>query len=264
MAVENLMHDQEKETDMETTHQEVELEFTPGEEVIEGYDPTQDRAANYDQTKDPTLDPSTPSLKNTPEGKPGDVPAPEPEPEKEEPNVLDILQPVGAREQVIGHGEYERRYIQKPLSWMAKMRWIALVGGVLDKSMSGENALTVSNLMQAPSARGGTLTADDFRDADTFVQAVAKLVMYSPDFLTQSYCIWLNVPEYERELVGELMEMAEQDGGLSDTDGIALMTTFVAQNGEALRTLFQEVLPKFQRQVQATLSQGKRSPQSRP
>ena len=49
-----------------------------------------------------------------------------------------------SREQwTIGQGEFERTYVQRPLSFIAKMQWFSLVGEVLDKAMSGDNALTV-------------------------------------------------------------------------------------------------------------------------
>ena len=48
--------------------------------------------------------------------------------------------------------------------------------------MSGENALSINSLMSAPGASAESLTMQDFRNADTFVHAVGKLLVYAPGF----------------------------------------------------------------------------------
>lgn len=187
--------------------------------------------------------------------------------EQEKEDVLDTLIPKAApREWTIGKDEFERKYMQKPLSFVAKMQWFALVGEVLDKAMSGDNALTIGNLFSGPTARGtGALSMEDFRDADTFVQAVGKLVAFSPSFLMQSYCIWLNVPTYERDLVQDLMAQPEAEGGLSDEDGFEIIETFIDQNYEALERFFREKVPQLQKRIQARArpAQEATSPQSK-
>ncbi len=165
--------------------------------------------------------------------------------------VLGVLDQTGQREWGVGAGDYHRVYLQKPLSFIGKMKWLALVGGVLDKSMQGNGGLTVSSLLETP--QGTSLTPDAFRNADTFVQAISKLVMYSPDFMLDSWQIWLNVPSHEEELFKQVVSLPESEGGIGDNMAEQILLTFVAQNGEALRSFFSDRLPRLQRAVTATL-----------
>ena len=177
-------------------------------------------------------------------------------------DVVDILQPKkGARSWKIGKPPVEREYIQRPLSFIAKMQWFALVGDVLDKAMSGENALTIGNLMAVPGQRGSTFRMEDFRDADTFIQAVGKLIAVAPDFLVKSYCIWLSVPDYERDMAAELMALPEDEGGLSDDDGLEIIEIFIDQNYEALDAFFRDKLGQLQKRVEKRAEEARTASQ---
>lgn len=140
----------------------------------------------------------------------------------------------------------EREYIQKPLSFLGKIQFLSYVGEVLDKAMSGQNALQLGSLFEVPDYRSSTLSAQDFSDAQTFVQAVGKILVYAPDFLTKSYAIWLRVPEYEREWFADAME-----DSLSDDEGLDIIETFIDQNWETLQSFFSERLPKIRDRLSA-------------
>lgn len=177
-----------------------------------------------------------------------------PKQEKEEEDVLDILQPKAEpKTWVIGKGDYERTYVQKPLSFIAKMQWFSLVGEVLDRALSGPDGMRLGNLMSGPG--GQEFSPSDFREADTFVQAVGKLLAVAPDFLVNSYCIWLNVPDYERGVVAEIMQLPADEGGLSDDQGMEIIEVFIDQNYEALDSFFRESLGRLQRRVQARMEE---------
>jgi hypothetical protein len=163
-------------------------------------------------------------------------------------DYLDILQPKAEpKTWVIGKDDYERTYVQKPLSFIAKMQWFSLVGDVLDRALSGPDGMSLGNLLGGP---GGQFAPQDFREADTFVQAIGKLLAVAPDFLVNSYCIWLNVPDYERPAVAEIMMMPPDEGGLSDEQGLEIIEVFIDQNYEALDSFFRESLGRLQRRVQ--------------
>lgn len=182
-----------------------------------------------------------------------------------EEDVIDVLRPKAKSvEWTIGKGEYERKYVQRPLSFIQKMQWFALVGEVLDKAMGGENALTVSNLLSGPQVRGG-LSVNDFRDADTFVHAIGKLLVYAPDFLQRSYAIWLGVPDFEQEIAAQIMALPPEEGGLTDEQGLEIVEVFIDQNYEALDRFFRERLGQLQKRVQARMAdaRGQQSPQSK-
>jgi len=170
--------------------------------------------------------------------------------EEEQEDVLDTIQPKAEpKTWVIGPQGMQRRFIQRPLSFIAKMQWFALVGDVLDKAMSGDDRLSINNLFSAPTGRGGNLSMSDFRDADTFVQAVGKLLVHAPNFLLDSYCIWLAVPDYDRDLVKDMMSAPADEGGLSDHDGMEIIEVFIDQNYEALNSFFQDELRKVSDRV---------------
>lgn len=177
------------------------------------------------------------------------VPSAEPETTAE---VLEALapktQPVIRK---IGVDPDVREYTQRPLAFVAKIQFFSVVGDVMDKALSGDNAMTVGHLFEAPEMRAGSLRAEDFRDADTFVQAVAKLVKYSPTFMLDCYCIWLAVPDFEQEWAKEVMALPEDEGGLSDEVGVDIIETFIDQNWEALETFFRERIGKIQKRIQS-------------
>ena len=104
----------------------------------------------------------------------------------------------------------------------------------------------------------------DFADADTFVQALGKLLSHAPKFLTDSYCIWLGVPDYQRDLVSAMLAAPVDEGGLSDEQGMEIIEVFIDQNYEALDTFFRERIQGLQARVQARIDAAQSSQQSRP
>jgi hypothetical protein len=99
--------------------------------------------------------------------------------------------------------------------------------------------------------RGGTLSMGDLRDADVFVKAIAKLMVYAPDLLEESYCIWLNVARGDRTFVKSVMRQPEEEGGLSDDDGLMVIQTFIDQNLDAMESFFTERVPKLVKRIQS-------------
>lgn len=175
----------------------------------------------------------------------------EPEQEKKpEKTPQEILADLGLKHEpkkrvIFDSNDNEREYIQKPLSFVGKIQFLSYVGEVLDQAMSGANKLNLGSLFDVP-VRGEVLTAQDFSDAETFVQAVGKLLIYAPDFLSKSYCIWLRIPEYERAWA-----VAAMEENLSDDDGFDIIETFIDQNWETLQGFFSEKLPSLSKRLQA-------------
>lgn len=170
-----------------------------------------------------------------------------PEPERD---VLDTIVPKSEpRAWTIGPEGIARTYVQKPLSFIAKMQWFSLVGEVLDKALSGPGGMSLNSLFSSPT-RGGVMNVQDFRDADTFVQAVGKLLAAAPEFLVDSYIIWLTVPDYDREIVRDILKLPPDEGGLTDEQGIEMIEVFLDQNYEALADFFSQRIGQLQRRVQ--------------
>lgn len=145
-------------------------------------------------------------------------------------------------------------YTQRPLSYFAKMEFFSLLAHTIDKAMVGENALTVSGMLsQVGFTREGSLTLSDFRDADVFVNGIAKLLVYAPDFLLDSYCIWLAVPPGDRIWAKSMMSRPEDEGGFTDDDGFQIIETFLDQNSDALESFFVQRIPKLAKRAQSLI-----------
>ena len=178
-------------------------------------------------------------------------------PEKKDEDIVDILRPKAEpKVWTIGKENYAREYTQRPLSFIKKMQWFSLVGEVLDKALSGDNAMSLNSLFSTPE-RNRSMTVQDILEADTFVQAVGKLLSYAPDFLTKSYCIWLSVPDFEQDVAIKIMEMSPEDGGLTDQQGIEMIEVFIDQNYEALDRFFREDIGQLRKRIEARQEDAK-------
>ena len=182
-----------------------------------------------------------------------------------EQDVLDILVPKkDPKTWIIGQGDYQRTYVQRKLSFIAKMQWFALVGDVLDGALSGPTKMSMNSLLSGPpQARGGQLSVADFADADTFVQALGKLLSHAPEFLLDSYVIWLAVPDTEQELAKKIFALPEEDGGLSDEQGMEIIEVFIDQNYDALDNFFRKRVGNLRRRVDQNAQAAKASRRSK-
>jgi hypothetical protein len=225
----------------------MDVEVNPEEALAEGRTASEDVPTNGDQ-------PDQPEAKK-----------------EEEVDVLDILKPkVSPKEWEVGPPDKEgerRKYVQAPLSFFAKMEFFSLVGEVIDKALSGDDALRIGSLFEGPQIdASGVFAVSDFSNAEMFFQAVGKLLVYAPDFLEKSYCIWLGVPEIERPWAIAAMREPVDRGGLSDKDGVEIVEIFIDQNWEAIERFFREEIGSLRSRIQARSRQDQddESPPSRP
>jgi hypothetical protein len=151
-----------------------------------------------------------------------------------------------AREWIIkdDQADFMRVYIQKPLSFSGKLQVTALLTKTLKKAM--DDGLSVDGVMQTVD----DATGDDF---GSFVQSIITLVEYAPDLVADLSCLSLHVPTGEREWVKSMWNRPEDEGGLSDNDGIEMIEIFVDQNVKALKDFFAERIPKLFRRVTSRL-----------
>lgn len=140
-------------------------------------------------------------------------------------------------------------YTQQPLSFFGKMELFSVLGGAVERALSEDGGINLSNLLEIPQRSGTTLSAADFADATVFVRGIAKLVQFAPDLLKDIYCISLRVPRQERPYVKELME-----DQLTDEQGVQILDTFVDQNWDVMRSFFfeqiQPLVEKITKKVQ--------------
>ena len=154
-------------------------------------------------------------------------------------DVAEVLEPEAQiRTVTVGKDPYALTYLQRPVSFFQKVELFALLGGALDKAMSGPDGLTVGDLFDGPAGLGTELNTQNLKDADMFVRSLAKLVQYSPDLLLDLYVVILGVPRNERAMVKDMMDQNEAEGGLSDEDGFGILNTFVDQNWDVLADFF--------------------------
>lgn len=164
---------------------------------------------------------------------------------------LDTVEPpVDDNPVVVGKDDMRMVFVQKPLSFFGKMELFAVLAKALDDAMSGEDGLRLDDLLELPDRTEGEITAQELADADLFVRAVAKLVTYAPELLSDVYCISLGVPRGRRTVVKALMELPVDEGGLSDEDGVRIFETFLNQNAEALVVFFTDrAVPAVKRAI---------------
>jgi len=174
-----------------------------------------------------------------------------------EEDSTEVLEPSAQnREVTLGLDPFRKTYTQKPLSFFGKMEIFAVLGGALDKAMSGPDGLSLNELINGPGELGDSLTTENLRDADTFVKAIGKLVQFAPELLLDLYVVILAVPRGERELVKTQMQQTEENGGLSDDDGFGILETFVDQNWDVMADFFtvriQPLIEKVSSKVQGS------------
>jgi hypothetical protein len=179
-------------------------------------------------------------------------------------DATEVLVPaVEHRVVTIGQDPLRYSYVQKPLSFFQKMEVFAVLGKALDRAMSGPDGITVSELLDGPNAVEGELSADNFRDADTFVRAISKLVQFAPEILLDLFVVVLGVPRGQRDLVKEMIDMPEDEGGLSDEDGIGILETFIDQNWEVMVDFFTVKIQPLIKRVTSKLPESQPSKPSK-
>ena len=177
---------------------------------------------------------------------------------------IDILAPkTGAKSWTFGPDDMQRTYVQRELSVIGSAQWFGLVGEILEEAMSGDHPLSLNSLLSAPTPRTGQLQVTDFRDADMFVYALGKLLRHSAAFVEKSVCIWLSVPDYEWELVFELMKMSPSQGGMSFDMFEEILATFIDQNYSEIDRFFRVRFPRLRDRSRARAKEAGQSRSSK-
>lgn len=197
-----------------------------------------------------------PSAENTDENPATDGPPAEPEPE-----AVDLLAPkFEARTWHFEDDQREADYVQKPLSFVGKLEFFALIGETVDNAMQGANGLTIDGVISAAStsvslfSNQTTTFGGSGTSLDAFMGGMARIARYAPDFLLDCYCIWLAVPMDDRQWVKWCMARNADEGGLTDDDAVEMMEVFIDQNGVAIRDFFVKRLPALNQRFQERLN----------
>src|SRR5574342_637844 len=111
-------------------------------------------------------------------------------------DVLETLEPSAQNYEVqLG----DRVFVQSPLSFFRKVELFSVLADAIDKALS-EGAIISEFLEDIPES------TSDIAEADVFVKAIAKIIKFAPDILSDIFCISLNVKRNERTEVKELLE----------------------------------------------------------
>lgn len=157
------------------------------------------------------------------------------------------------REYTLGVGDDASTYTQKPLTFLRRMRFFALVGSTIRQATAVGGAGAVSDLLSGSSIseRARQLGSSDMRDAESFINLAASLLVFVPDFLEDAYCELLSIPMDERPKAKHYMELSKEEGGLSDEDGMLIIQTFIDQNWEPIADFFGHEIPSLWKQIRS-------------
>lgn len=182
---------------------------------------------------------------------------------EEELAILDP--PIPERAWTFGKGDFEKTYIQCELSVIGSAQWFKLLGEVLEDAMTGDNAMSLNSLLSPPTpGQQGRFQMQDFQEADMFVTALGKLLTVMPEFLEKSICIWLDVPDYEQELITTLMRRSPTKGGMSHDMFEEIVTTFIDQNYAEIDRFFRERFPRLRDRYRARAKEASQSRSRKP
>lgn len=168
---------------------------------------------------------------------------------KEDEKTEDILHIIEPRHEpvdiVLSHKGVSKTYRQKPLTYFRKMQFFQLVGRTLDEAMRGDDGLNVNSIFSSGPQSVTDLAAEDFSDLNSFLNLVAKIAHYAPDFLKECYLVWLAVPAEKNERAWARDALDEIDEEL----GFEIIERFIDQNWEALEGFFTERVPSLLKRI---------------
>lgn len=147
----------------------------------------------------------------------------------------------------IEEAEFERTYVQKPLSFISMMQFTGMIGEKIQQVMSGPDGLTIDRVVSenADLMSLSGFSRDDFSSVDAFVKGLARLAVYVPEIIGEAQCIWLQIPLRDRPMVQQIWARSPEDGGLTASEGQEMLELFLAQNYEEVEAFFVERLPRL-------------------
>jgi hypothetical protein len=157
-----------------------------------------------------------------------------------DPPVADLV--VNVQDEDFG---FNRTYVVKKIPFFMKWELTGILGKILDDSLSGPNGISVAQLMEslnedADPDQAGDLQGmlEQFGDPDVFIKAIVKLASSSPEHIVDLYCLFLAIPKEERPLAKMIMSRDEDEGGLTDDQGMGILESWMEINGQVVRDFF--------------------------
>jgi hypothetical protein len=153
-------------------------------------------------------------------------------------NILDSVSDV--KEVTLTHpvtGE-QKTFTQKELAFIPKTRLLSLVATTIRAASESENSNVgdlISDMFGGVNdlvSQGVALEDAENYATNQFLEIILRLVEVAPDFLDQLYLLILNVKPKDRQWVVDALEV------IDDEQGVEILDTAIAQNGDALRDFF--------------------------
>lgn len=160
---------------------------------------------------------------------------------EQETDVIEVLEPsVKEYNVTLAEGtQFERVYLQKPLTFFGKIELFSVLADAIEKAMS--EGATIGELIDELPENTANISASDVAETDVLVRAIAKIVKFAPDILEDVFCISLGVKRNDRELYKEYIRE------LPDDKAMDILNNFIDQNWEAMMDFFgKQVMPLIQ------------------
>lgn len=144
-------------------------------------------------------------------------------------------------------------YVQRKMPYVTRLRFFALVSKTIAEALKAGAVLDLGDGTMRE--RVTALTQQDITDASSFMTLAFQLISYSPEFLTECYMLWLDIPREERRWARGLLssdwEPETDKWGLREEMSEGMIETFIDQNYEDLRRFLLETLPRLFNRAQA-------------
>jgi hypothetical protein len=190
---------------------------------------------------------------------------------------IEVLVPyTGSKIWIIGrpaeHGGSEGKedgyesYTQSKLGFIEMQMFFSLCSRALLKAVKegGDSAVSELSGMWGGGdirAMSRQLQQQDFNEAANFMSMAFALVSYVPDFLVDSYMLWLRVPEHQqywfKREVSKPYDPDNKQYGLPKSAGYEMVERFLDQNYEEIRDFFVTDIPKMIARVKQLEDQRK-------
>jgi hypothetical protein len=186
------------------------------------------------------------------------------EKQKQDEEDLDVLRPKAETFEVtIGTGPLEATYAVRPLNFFGKMELFAVLGNAVDHMLA--TGMSVDEIIDAAEGgmKGEGIDLEDDVKVDAFAKALVKMVQEVPEVLPELFCVALCIPRDQRIAARTIMELPEDEGGLSDEEAFGIYDAFIETNGVLLRRFFEErIVPLMEKMGRKRKAGG--SQQSKP
>lgn len=131
----------------------------------------------------------------------------------------------------------ERTYVQHELGFLPKLKLFRLLSGTIRLATENDSGGAEQFVNEALGSTAGQISSEGF------IEMMMKLVELAPDFIDEAYLLILKVPLEEQEWARKALDE------LDDEQGLKIIDTFIAQNGQSLRDFFTKRLASLQKRA---------------